>query len=379
MAPKILITGATGYVGGTLIAHLLASSDPTIKTLTFSLLVRSQDAATKLSETYGDRITPILWGGLLETDFIVATAANYDIIINVGSGFIAEGAKAFVRGLAKRKEDPSSPTPWLLNISGCTNLADKPITGKAEPDRVWKDANSRAVYDWEVAQEAETPYPQRTTEVGVLTLADELGVNAVSLNTPIIFGEGEGLFNRQGIIISTLLRYTLTMGYGFKLNDTANFDWVHVSDLADAYVLLVKLILEREDRGVGYIPSGKDGIIFPAVGRVLQTEIFQRCLDVLFADGALPREGTPATKEIRLKTLQEVADEATGGMLDMAEQGWGGNKAMTGTVLRKLGWEPKFGVEAWKKDFEDEFVASKEGRRGYTFDSCVGTSDGSKY
>lgn len=37
---------------------------------------------------------------------------------------------------------------------------------------------------------------------------------------------------------------------------------------------------------------------------------------------------------------------------------------MTGTVLRRLGWEPKFGVEAWDRDFENEFVAIEEGRRG---------------
>ena len=132
-------------------------------------------------------------------------------------------------------------------------------------------------------------------------LAHELGVNVTSINTPIIFGEGEGLFNRQGIIIPTLMQYTLTKGYGFKLNDTANFDWVHVADLADAFVLLVKRIREgrgeADGKGVGDgelgIPVNRDGILSPAVGRVLQTEIFERCSDVCFAKGVLPREDTP--------------------------------------------------------------------------------------
>jgi len=52
---------------------------------------------------------------------------------------------------------------------------------------------------------------------------------------------------------------------------------------------------------------------------------------------------------------------------------------MTRTVLRQLGWEPKFGVEAWERDFKDEFVAIEEGGRGYTLDSCVGMSKGSSY
>lgn len=47
----------------------------------------------------------------------------------------------------------------------------------------------------------------------------------------------------------------------FKLDETASFDWVHVEDLAGVYVLLVRAILEREDHGVGYIPTGKNGII----------------------------------------------------------------------------------------------------------------------
>ncbi|KAK1750111.1 hypothetical protein QBC47DRAFT_353914 [Echria macrotheca] len=379
MSQKILIAGATGYVGGTIIARLLARPDAALQKVHLDLLVRTQDAADKLLATYGDRVTPILWAGLHDTSSIETIASTYDLVITVASGFIAPGAQAIVRGLVAHKESHPRSVPWMLHISGCTNLADRPITGVAEPGRVWTDEKSREVYDWCVAREAESRYPQRTTEIGVLSLADELGIHAVSLNTPVIFGEGEGLFNRQGLIIPTLLRYVLANGYGFKLNDTANFDWVRVADLADAYILLVKIILESEDRGVGTIPSGKEGILFPAVGRVLQTEIFDRCLDVCFDQGVLPREGTPAAKEVRLKTLREVADEATAGMLDLAEQGWAGNKAMTGTVLRKLGWELKHGVEAWERDFVDEFVALKEGRRAVTFESCIGTSKGSSY
>jgi hypothetical protein len=88
----------------------------------------------------------------------------------------------------------------------------------------------------------------------------------------------------------------------------------------------------------------------------LQTEIFERYLDICFAKGALPREGTPKEKEIRLKSLHGVADKATAGILDMAQQGWGGNKAMSGTVLKGLGWGPKHRVKVWARDFENELL-----------------------
>ena len=113
------------------------------------------------------------------------------------------------------------------------------------------------------------PYSQRTTEISVLETAAELGVQAISVNAPCIFGEGTGLFNKQGLVIPLIMMYVVQHGYGWKLNDTANFDWVHVIDLADIFVLLVRTILEREDRGVGYLPTGRNGIMFAAVGRAL--------------------------------------------------------------------------------------------------------------
>lgn len=76
-ANRILLTGATGYVGGTILSHLIKNEEPSIKALTFDLLVRTEDAAAKLRDAYGDRVNPIQWpGGLTNFDFIAQTAAN---------------------------------------------------------------------------------------------------------------------------------------------------------------------------------------------------------------------------------------------------------------------------------------------------------------
>lgn len=116
---KILLTGATGYVGGTVLALLLASNEPSLNKLTIDVLIRDSAKASKLKEAYGDRINTVAWtGGLEDTKFIEETAANYDIIVNTGSGFIPEGAVAFVNGLARRVKN-GSPAPWLIHISGC--------------------------------------------------------------------------------------------------------------------------------------------------------------------------------------------------------------------------------------------------------------------
>ncbi|KAJ4156384.1 hypothetical protein NW754_008012 [Fusarium falciforme] len=368
----ILLIGATGYVGGTVLDHFIKAQDEVLKHLTFDLLVRSEDAADKLRSAYGDRVNPIQWAGLHDVEFISGIASNYDIIISTGSGFITNGAEAFVKGLARRIKPGASP-PWMLHISGCSNLSDRPLTQQAYSDREWDDTDGNAVYEFLKAEDAREPYPQRTTEVRVLSTAQETGVQAVSLNTPIIFGTGTGLFNQQGIIIPIIMRYVIQHGHGFKLNETSVWDWVHVEDLADVFVLLTRTILEREDRGVGYIPSGTNGIIFPATGRALQLEIMQNCLDVAFAEGILPREDTPSSKEIRQVTLQELADEITAGLTDMAERGWAGTKLMKGTEAKRLlGWNPTRLEEAWKQDFKDELEALRNGQRPWTLESCIG-------
>ncbi|KAF1949392.1 hypothetical protein CC80DRAFT_598980 [Byssothecium circinans] len=265
--------------------------------------------------------------GLEDTKFIEDLAANYDIIVNTGSGFIASGAIAFVNGLARRVK-AGKPTPWMLHVSGCTNLADRPLTQPPKPLREWNDEeDATEILEFMKALDKEEPYDQRTAELGVLEAAAASGVQAVSVNTPVIFGEGTGLFNQQGLVIPLILMYVVQHGYGWTLNETANFDWVHILDLADLFVLLVRTILEREDRGVGYI---KTGVMFAAVGRTLIKDINQRCLDVAFTDGVLPRDDTPKEKEIRLVSLEEIADKLTAGRLDVAERGWGGHKATKG-------------------------------------------------
>ncbi|VUC35011.1 unnamed protein product [Clonostachys rosea] len=93
---------ATGYVGGTVLDHVIKDTNPSLKDSVIDVLVRREDQAERLREAYGGRIGTILWKGLTDEDFIIDTAANYDIVINAGSGFFPSGAAAFVEGLARR-------------------------------------------------------------------------------------------------------------------------------------------------------------------------------------------------------------------------------------------------------------------------------------
>lgn len=82
---KILLTGATCYIGGTVLDHLIRSEEPSIKRLTINAFVRDKKAAEVLLEAYGDRMRPILWTAFTDIPFVTDTAGHYDII-NTGVG-----------------------------------------------------------------------------------------------------------------------------------------------------------------------------------------------------------------------------------------------------------------------------------------------------
>lgn len=70
MANKILLTGATGYIGGTILHNLLACNDPAIQQAAVTVLVRGEQRARKLAEQYGSRIRCIQFKDWDETDFL---------------------------------------------------------------------------------------------------------------------------------------------------------------------------------------------------------------------------------------------------------------------------------------------------------------------
>jgi nucleoside-diphosphate-sugar epimerase len=258
----------------------------------------------------------------------------------------------------------------MLHTSGCTNLADMPMTGTARPDAEYDDANAEAVYEFEKFLEAsEGQYPQRTSELLALDTGVETGVRVMSIQSPCIFGAGEGLFQNAGLIIPIMIAYVLSRGYGFVLPPgTGVIDYVHVVDLADWYVFCVQRILADGGKD---LPSGKGGIVFPTAGRITMHDIAKDCLETAFEKGALPLgEDGAQQPEVRTVDLAEAATTVAGN-LHVAEAGWAAHRKTKGTVARRLGWNPVHSRDSWKKDVEDELEFALQGKRGVTIDNAM--------
>lgn len=135
---KVLLTGVTGFIGGSILSHLLSSLEPSIKNAQISCLLRGTSRAEKLTSAYGDRVKPILYEGNDDLDTIIATASQHDIVINATMAFHPPSAEALVKGLAQRKTATGRPV-WIIHTSGTSNIGDKPITHPKIPVRIFDD------------------------------------------------------------------------------------------------------------------------------------------------------------------------------------------------------------------------------------------------
>ena len=104
---RILLTGATGFIGGTVLHHLLTSTLPNLasKHFTLTVLVRDRSHAEAFTAAWGIRVHAVVYGGLDDLEKTTLIASQHDLVINMTLGFHAASAQALLAGLAQRKAE----------------------------------------------------------------------------------------------------------------------------------------------------------------------------------------------------------------------------------------------------------------------------------
>jgi nucleoside-diphosphate-sugar epimerase len=348
---RILLTGATGFIGGTVLHHLLTSTLPALKAKTFTLtvLVRDPSRAETYTAAWGSRIYSVVYGGLDDTEKTTLIASQHDLVINMTLGFHAASAQALLTGLALRKAETGREV-YMLHLSGASNLADQPVTGAYVEDREFDDLRDD-VYEYERMRNALRPYHQRTTELDVIDRSLELGVRTVVIMPPLVFGRGKGLFNRVSVQIPVYVEAALQRGQAVVVGDgSGELDHVHVEDLAELYAILVEEILE--DGGVR-LPRGKRGIVFASNGRHTWMEVARRVAGAVGGG----RGVVSLSLEEGAEAFKAYVDLVGGEDLTELELGLCSNSRSVASVARSLGWEPSRGEEDWIKGFRDDVEA----------------------
>ncbi|TIC90546.1 Uncharacterized protein CH35J_011860 [Colletotrichum higginsianum] len=354
MADRLLYTGATGFVtrGGTVLSQLLNTSNPQIKGLSITALVRKQEQADLLKQKGVDAV---VFRGLDDSEFLRKTASEYDYVIHTPTGFHTASAVALIEGLAERKRQTGrdvhfihvSSIPETLSplTSGTSNLAERAITKETTPGPVHEWSDKEDVFEFEERKEAEEAYGQRTTDVAVVKTGERTGVKTYIMMPPTIYGRGTGFFNQGSMQIPSVIRAAVKAGVPAYVGDgTARLGHVHVTDLALLYELVFGKVLAGEE-----IPSGRRGIYFSNTGSHNWRDIAGHVGRAGVALGALK------AAEPRSVSLDEVAAKWLKAPPQVAEMNYAANSATKPVLATELGWKPRKTEKDWEESFLEAF------------------------
>lgn len=335
MAAKLLVTGATGYIGGSVLSTLLASEDVNIKKLTFSALVRKKEHC-ELLEKHG--VKAILFSGLDDIEAVKKAASEHDIVINTASAFHADAAAAIIEGLAERQKATGKQV-HLIHTSGTSSLGNWPTSGTSTEPHVFSDHED--MHDYLVQRAEIESYGQRNTDVVVLKNGEAAGIKTYILMSPTIYGIGTGLFNRTSIQIDSFMRaakrdgHTVVIGSG-----ETEWDHVHIADLCALYELVLSRILKGDD-----LPSNRKGLYFNETGHHTWREISERVAKTGKQAGILP------TDEVREITSEEAID-VLNCPAEVSVLGFASQSRSKADLARAIGWRPT----RTRADFEASFA-----------------------
>ncbi|WP_428422712.1 NAD-dependent epimerase/dehydratase family protein [Methylibium sp.] len=208
---RVFITGAAGYIGGTVATALLAAG------YQVSGLVRTEEKANALRER---GVTPIT-GSLDDAELLTASAQAADLVVNAASADHAASVVTLVTALER-----SGKT--LIHTSGSSIVADHADGEFGQSGGYTEDDFFEPV-----------PYRRARVDLNryVRQAAIDKGVRTIVICPGMIYGTGRGL-NPHSDQLPKLMALSQQVGaavyFGKGLNRYSN---VHVDDLADLYLL----------------------------------------------------------------------------------------------------------------------------------------------
>ncbi|OCK84020.1 NAD dependent epimerase/dehydratase family protein [Lepidopterella palustris CBS 459.81] len=313
---KILITGATGYIGGDAL-YALSAAYPSYS---ITALVRNSTKGATLASIYPS--VRLVYGDLDSTDLLTTEASNADIVLHCAHADHPGAAAALVAGLAQRAEGG-----FLIHTSGtgtlCVGDLDNGTFG-IKSEKLFNDLDG-------IAEITSLPdhAPHRNVDTIVLAAgAEPSGKVRTAIVCPsTIYGPGRGPDNKRSIQVYEMAKAVLQRGKGFQVNDGQNI-WtqIHIQDLSNAYVRLV----EEAVKGGGSATWGAEGYYFVENG------------DFKWADVATAIADYAAKQKlIRDATVEAVSREDAEKLFPYGSVLWGLNSRARGLRAKKvLGWKP---------------------------------------
>ncbi|TKX27209.1 NAD dependent epimerase-like protein 3 [Elsinoe australis] len=336
MGKRILLTGGTGYVGGSVLTALTTAHPE------YEITVLLRKVPSDFEARYPT--VNIAHGELDQVDKIRDLSAKNDIVILCGkSGKHIPALEAHIEGLLQR----DTPT-FLIRLAGTSIIADF-WEGNAHGElneKVWSDVDH-------VDEITSLPdnYQHRPVDKILHRAAEEHPdrLNVAIICPPGIYGQGRGAGNTQSLFLPEYYEEIIKLGRSFYAGSGKNTrGWVHIDDLVKVYVALV----ESAVAGGGNATWGREGYYFAESQEASQKEMAKHAGKILKARG-LVAQAEPV--QLSIDTVREMRGGSS--WEPMGIYTWASNTRTRGDRARKLlGYKPN-APSLWETMEEDFLVA----------------------
>ncbi|OAX38403.1 NAD(P)-binding protein [Rhizopogon vinicolor AM-OR11-026] len=319
---RIFITGATGYIGGTVLSALL--SNPKTDTFEITALIRSAEKAP-LFNSIGVKT---VIGSNSDLDTLTSLASEADVVVATANADDLNAAKAILRGLKKQHEQ-TKKVPILIHTSGTGVLIDQ-AAGNFTADKIYSDLDIPKIEALPKTQ------PHREVDIAVVA-ADEEGYARTYIILPsTIYGIANtslvslGLQNPHSQQIPLLIKTGLARGQGGVVGKGLNV-WpsIHIDDTATLYIT----VFDAATKGPDETGHGREGFYFGENGEYSVGELSQAIAKLLH------ELGRGKSAEATVFTDEEL-DKYFGGAW------FGSNSRARAERARLIGWNPAHNVDS---------------------------------
>lgn len=312
--PRVLLTGVSGFVGGTILSTL-SDAHPGLR---IKVLVRQESAAKTIQAAYPN--VEIVSGDLSSLSLITSTAASVDCVIHA-AGDNTSAVRAMIDGLASRRMSGQA-LGYLINITGPRSLIDlsKPITGDSTGDsRPWSD-----VYDAEAILNVPEDRIHAGADRAIVAHSVARGVGSMLLSPGQLWGRGKGPLKKESNS-ATYFAAVKDRGQAFVVGSgTATWSWTSIADLASAVTFLLERMLMDGVESSGRIGVNEEGYYFVSTGDL---SMIERAREI--------------SQRLGLEGVQSISAEDATAIHPFGHLLWGCGERIRADKLAALGWRPR--------------------------------------
>ncbi|KAI4953629.1 hypothetical protein J4E91_002477 [Alternaria rosae] len=290
---SVLITGASGYLGGSLLAELRNAVLPEHKDI--YALVRSQDQAEAVKKYGAHPLTFTLQDEKSVVKCIVD--AQIFVIFFLVDAVNSDMQVPMIKALAEVKKQTGREVHFL-HTSGAkmfSEHAGMPI------DRALPDTDPDL---YKLQNSSEAPHPlwtqAKNTNNVIIETAEKYGVRSYIFIPCIVYGEGKGFGNKISIQTTAVVKAAKGTGVVYDVNpEGCTWPVCHIDDNSKLYVDLLKNILSDKNPN-----HGKNGYYLASSGSVAWCDIYTAMAKALAKRGVID---SPEVKKADDAALDKMA------------------------------------------------------------------------